>query len=129
MMGQRKNTRGRIEILASILFHCREGIKKTQIMCKANLGYEQITFYLPNLIHVGLVEQVIESSYVVYKTTNSGREFLRFYFGMIKLLGQVECMNLTSIKTAGRDNTFHKICVDEINSTTPLISILDETEN
>ncbi|HTH20932.1 MAG TPA: winged helix-turn-helix domain-containing protein [Nitrososphaeraceae archaeon] len=86
MIGERKNTRGRIEILASILFHCREGIKKTHIMCKANIGYEQLCYYLPNLIDTGLVTQVIENGCVIYRSTNLGREFLKCYFDIIKIL-------------------------------------------
>jgi predicted transcriptional regulator len=86
MIGERKNTRGRIEILASILFHCTEGIKKTHIMCKANIGYEQLCYYLPNLIDTGLVMQVIEDGCVIYRSTNLGREFLKSYFDIIKML-------------------------------------------
>lgn len=88
MIIEKKNTRGKIEILASILFHCREGIKKTHIMCKANIGYDQICHYLPNLIDGGLVRQDIESGCVIYRTTDTGREFLNSYHDIMKLLGQ-----------------------------------------
>ena len=97
MIAERKNTRGRIEIIASILFHCREGIKKTHIMCKANVGYEQLCYYLPNLIDTRLVTQDIEDGSVIYRTTDTGREFLKSYYDITKLLNQGnirDCKNL-----------------------------------
>lgn len=95
MIVERKNTRGRIEILASILFQCKEGIKKTHIMSKANLGYEQLCYYLPNLIDIGLIVQDIEDGCVIYRTTENGRQYLEFFFGIMKLLNQVKYGNLT----------------------------------
>lgn len=88
MLVERKNTRGKIEILASILFHCKEGIKKTHIMCKANIGYDQICHYLPHLIDIGLVRQDIENGYVIYRTTDNGRQFLNSYSDIMRLLSQ-----------------------------------------
>jgi predicted transcriptional regulator len=79
MITERKNVRGKIEILASILCHCTEGIKKTHIMIRAKIGYEQLCYYLTNLIKAGLVTQVIEDGSVVYRTTENGREFLKHY--------------------------------------------------
>jgi predicted transcriptional regulator len=86
MIAERKNTRGRVEIIASILFHCREGIKKTHIMSKANVGYEQLCYYLPNLIDSKLVKQDIEDGSVIYRTTDTGREFLKSYYNITNLL-------------------------------------------
>jgi len=86
MLTERKQTRGRIEILASIVTHCKEGIKKTHIMSKANIGYEQLCYYLPTLVETDLVTQVIEEGCVKYRSTETGREFLNLYFGLIKLL-------------------------------------------
>jgi predicted transcriptional regulator len=117
MTVERKNTRGRIEILASIMFHCKEGIKKTHIMCKANVGYEQLCYYLPNLIDTGLVTQVIENGYVIYRTTDAGREFLKSYFDIMKLLNQGN-YKLTQLITYQKNYRLNK----------PLIPVLEETE-
>lgn len=118
MIGERKNTRGRIEILASVLFHCKEGIKKTHIMRKANIGYEQLCYYLPNLIDTGLVIQVIENGCVLYRTSDAGREFLRFYSGIMKLVNEAynkssEQIQISFVGTTKEQNR-------------PLITMLEE---
>jgi predicted transcriptional regulator len=101
MITERKNVRGKIEILASILCHCTEGIKKTHIMVKAKIGYEQLCYYLTNLIKTGLVIQVIEDGYVVYRTTQNGREFLKHYSILAELLQQQQdCQIGNDILTA-----------------------------
>lgn len=97
MACERKNARGRIEILASILFHCKEGIKKTHIMCKANIGYEQVCYYLPTLINNGLIIQAIQDGFVIYRTTDAGREYLNYYFGMMKLIKEAQSKDLLQV--------------------------------
>ena len=49
-MSERKNNRGKIEIMADVLTLSTVGIKKTHIMYKANLSYEQILYYLNELL-------------------------------------------------------------------------------
>lgn len=129
MIAERKNTRGRIEIMASILFHCREGIKKTRIMCKANVGYEQLCYYLPNLIDTGLVKQDIDNGSVVYKTTDKGRKFLESYYHITNLLNydKNDCLTLDQHTLVQTKATLKNGCstLDERQ----LISILKESEN
>src|SRR4029078_4348318 len=86
LVTERKNSRGRIEILADILSNCQEGLKKTHIMLRANLGYEQICYYLPGLIRTNLINQEIEDGSVIYRTTETGREFLLNYYNIIRLI-------------------------------------------
>ena len=124
MIAERKNTRGKIEIIASILFHCREGIKKTHIMSKANVGYEQVCYYLPNLINTGLLDQAIDDGSVVYRTTDSGRQFLKSYFEIMKLLAGKKYSNLSHLATSEIDYESHK---NEKETTKPLIAIFKET--
>ena len=88
LVNQRKNSRGKIEILADIIYHCQEGLKKTHIMLRAHLGYEQLCYYLPHLINTGLVGQAIEAGTVVYRTTESGRQFLENYYNIMSLIAQ-----------------------------------------
>ena len=126
MIGERKNTRGRIEILASILSHCKEGIKKTHIMRRANIGYEQLCYYLPNLIDAGLITQVIDDGYVKYRTTEAGREFLKFYFGIMGLVNGGNNKNLTQVTMSEKKSTFVGITIKEQNK--PLITMLEESE-
>lgn len=62
------------------------GIKKTHIMYRANLSYEQVHMYLAELIEKGLLEQAATDEGVVYRTTGRGREFLHYYGHIIRLL-------------------------------------------
>jgi predicted transcriptional regulator len=87
-MSARKNNRGKIEIMADILNLSTVGIKKTHIMYRANLSYEQILFYLGELQDKGLLEQRIEDGTTVYGTTERGREFLGHFSHMSELMSQ-----------------------------------------
>jgi predicted transcriptional regulator len=87
-VSERKNSRGKIEIFADIIYSCQEGLKKTHIMLKANLGYEQLCYYLPHLIKTGLLIQAVEADSVIYRTTEYGHEFLKNYYNIMKLFQQ-----------------------------------------
>jgi predicted transcriptional regulator len=43
---ERKNNRGKIQIMGDILALATSGVKKTHIMYRANLSYEQLYLYL-----------------------------------------------------------------------------------
>jgi len=85
-MSERKNNRGKIEIMADVLSLSTAGIKKTHIMYKANLSYEQILHYLNQLLGKGLIAQDISDGSLVYRTTERGREFLSHYTRMSELI-------------------------------------------
>ena len=85
-MSERKNNRGKIEIMADVLALSTAGIKKTHIMYKANLSYEQILYYLNQLLGKGLIAQDVADSALVYRTTEKGREFLACYSRMSDLI-------------------------------------------
>lgn len=85
-MSDRKNNRGRIEIMADVLSLSTSGIKKTHIMYKANLSYEQILYYLNQLLSKGLIAQDLSDGALVYRTTEKGREFLACYSRMSELI-------------------------------------------
>ena len=87
-MSERKNNRGKIEIMADVLNLSTVGIKKTHIMYKANLSYEQILYYLNELLAKGLLEQGVEEGSPVYRTTERGREFLTYFYRMSDLIRQ-----------------------------------------
>ncbi|HEU4823492.1 MAG TPA: winged helix-turn-helix domain-containing protein, partial [Nitrososphaeraceae archaeon] len=52
---ERKNNRGKIQIMGDVLALGTSGIKKTHIMYKANLSYEQVHLYLGELIAKRLI--------------------------------------------------------------------------
>jgi len=85
-MHERKNNRGKIEIMADVLALSTAGIKKTHIMYRANLSYEQIMHYLSQLLGKGLLVQDLSDGSYRYRTTEKGREFLSFYSRMTDLI-------------------------------------------
>ncbi len=86
MMYERKNNRGKIQIMGDVLGLATSGIKKTHIMYKANLSYEQVHLYLGELIGKRLIAQDVSPDGVVYRTTEKGREFLLYYTRLVDFL-------------------------------------------
>ena len=86
MMYERKNNRGKIQIMGDVLALATSGIRKTHIMYKANLSYEQVYLYLEELIRKRLIAQDVSHDAVVYRTTEKGREFLLYYTRLIEFL-------------------------------------------
>ncbi len=62
--------RGRHEIVMAILSSAKNGIKKTNIMYRARLGYDQLEKYLGALKKGGFIAE--ESG--VWKTTEKGND-------------------------------------------------------
>ena len=83
---ERKNNRGKIQIMGDVLALATSGIKKTHIMYRANLSYEQVHLYLGELIGKRLIAQDVSSDGVVYRTTEKGREFLLCYTRLVEFL-------------------------------------------
>ncbi len=79
MMTDRKSNRGKIQIMGDVLGLATSGIKKTHIMYKANLSYEQVHLYLSDLMSKNLIAQDVSPDGVIYRTTDKGREFLFYY--------------------------------------------------
>ena len=90
MMYERKNNRGKIQIMGDVLGLATSGIKKTHIMYRANLSYEQVHLYLGELIEKRLIAQDVSSDGVVYRTTTKGREFLLYYTRLVEFLEEPE---------------------------------------
>src|ERR671914_222952 len=86
MMYERKNNRGKIQIMGDVLGLATSGIKKTHIMYRANLSYEQVHLYLGELIGKRLMAQDVSSNGVIYRTTEKGREFLLYYTRLVEFL-------------------------------------------
>jgi predicted transcriptional regulator len=83
---ERKNNRGKIQIMGDVLALATCGIKKTHIMYRANLSYEQVYLYLEELISKRLISQDLSADGVVYRTTERGREFLLYYTHLVEFL-------------------------------------------
>jgi predicted transcriptional regulator len=87
---ERKNNRGKIQIMGDVLALATSGIKKTHIMYRANLSYEQVHLYLGELIGKRLISQDVSSDGVIYRTTEKGREFLLYYTRLVEFLEEEE---------------------------------------
>ena len=74
-----ENNRGKIEIMADVVDLCKSGIKKTHIMYKGNLSYEQINRYLQELLKKDFIRQDIDGGVIVYRATEKGRLFIHYY--------------------------------------------------
>jgi predicted transcriptional regulator len=73
------NNRGKIEIIADVVNLCTSGIKKTHIMYRGNLSFEQINRYLRELLKMEFVEQTVIDGILIYRATEKGRIFLHYY--------------------------------------------------
>src|SRR5215213_3526983 len=93
---QRKNNRGKIQIMGDVLALGTSGIKKTHIMYRANLSYEQVHLYLGELIGKRLITQDVSPEGVVYRTTEKGREFLLHYTRLVEFLEEEPKIELSA---------------------------------
>jgi predicted transcriptional regulator len=92
-MSERKNNRSKIQIMGDVLNLATAGIKKTHVMYRANLSYEQAHLYLGDLIEKRLVIQDVSRDGIVYRTTERGREFLQYYQRIAEFLEEPEILN------------------------------------
>jgi predicted transcriptional regulator len=72
---KREERRGRLEIIADVLFVARYGATTTEIGYKANLNPMQVKSYIDYLEEKGLLEE----SGPLYKLSERGKGFLREY--------------------------------------------------
>jgi predicted transcriptional regulator len=83
-----ENNRGKIQIMADIVDLCKAGIRKTHIMYKGNLSYEQINRYLYELLEKELITQNLDDGVLTYRATEKGRSFLQYYHMMQSILDE-----------------------------------------
>jgi predicted transcriptional regulator len=83
-----ENNRGKIQIMADIVGLCKAGIRKTHIMYKGNLSYEQINRYLYELLEKELITQNLDDGILTYRATEKGRSFLQYYNMMLSILDE-----------------------------------------
>ncbi len=83
-----ENNRGKIQIMADIVDLCKAGIRKTHIMYKGNLSYEQINRYLYELLEKELIIQNLDDGILTYRATEKGRSFLQYYNKTLSILDE-----------------------------------------
>ena len=79
--------------MGDVLTLATAGIRKTHIMYRANMSYEQVHLYLGELIEMRLVVQDVSRDGIVYRTTERGREFLLHYQRIAEILEEPEFLN------------------------------------
>lgn len=81
--------RNRLKIINDILTIADDGAKKTHIMYRANLSYDQLTEYLDFLLGNGLIAKTQDTDFdgsFVFRATDKGKEFLRTYSELQEVL-------------------------------------------
>lgn len=73
------NKRGSLQIIADILYNIGRGVLKTHIMYKANLNSTQLKKYLRLMINLDLLKTTKIEKRKIYKSTEKGKRFLKFY--------------------------------------------------
>jgi len=71
--------RGRLEIIYEILSVCRKPAKKTSILYRCNLSYNQLQKYLEYLMTQDLLSSPQSEPLKFYIITDKGKEFLDEY--------------------------------------------------
>lgn len=69
--------RTKMRIIADILRQSQRSAKKTHIMYECNLSFNQLKHYLNFLKKRALIQRKIKNGSIIYKTTASGKEFLK----------------------------------------------------
>jgi predicted transcriptional regulator len=78
--------RNRLQIIAEILRKLRKPTGKTNIMSHCNMSSMQSGQYLNLMRSSDLVRKADNAGKVTYQRTETGREFLELYDGMVLLL-------------------------------------------
>ncbi len=78
--------RTRLEIVSDILELALRGTRKTHIMYRSNLSFEQLEKYLDLLLAKALLEVKVNDVGKVYQTTRKGEELLREIDKILKTL-------------------------------------------
>ncbi|MGI0091815.1 MAG: winged helix-turn-helix domain-containing protein [Nitrososphaerales archaeon] len=81
--------RNRLEIINDILTVAIEGSKKTRIMYRANLSYDQLVEYLSFLLDEGLVMKVEDAESegtFIFRVSDKGKIFLKTYSELAEIL-------------------------------------------
>jgi predicted transcriptional regulator len=83
-MAKRKTKRTQIEIVAEILDLCKQPTAKTQVMYKTNMAYAKVLKLLEHLQELQMLKSDKNSK--KYETTEKGREYVKKYYELEKIL-------------------------------------------
>lgn len=80
--GKKNPKRGRLDIIAAILYFCEKQKTKTSIMYNTNLNYSQLKKHITSLTKQGLLLK----NYNKYVTSAKGRRFLQLFSELNSIL-------------------------------------------
>lgn len=78
--------RDQLSIIANVLENAGEGVRKTHIMYRSNLSFEQLNDYLSFMVDNGLIRQSIVGHREVYIVTIKGMLFALMYRELISMI-------------------------------------------
>jgi predicted transcriptional regulator len=78
--------RSRVEILYDIISAAKPSSKKTHLMYKGNLSYQQLDLYLNFILQNGLLEERFIDDTRLYCITQKGMQFLTLFDDMHNLI-------------------------------------------
>ncbi|MHB1907855.1 MAG: winged helix-turn-helix domain-containing protein [Nitrososphaerales archaeon] len=78
--------RSRVEILYDIISAAKPSSKKTHLMYKGNLSYQQLDLYLNFILSNGLLEERFVDETRLYFITQKGMQFLALFEDMHSLI-------------------------------------------
>jgi predicted transcriptional regulator len=97
--------RSRVEILYDIVSAAKPSSKKTHLMYKGNLSYQQLDLYLNFILRNGLLEERFVDETRLYFVTEKGIEFLRLFEDLHNLITPIKLQSSDSLITrASNDN-------------------------
>lgn len=89
--------RSRVEILYDIISAAKPSSKKTHLMYKGNLSYQQLDLYLNFILKNGLLEERFVDETRLYFITQKGTEFLRLFEDMHNLITTVKSQDAEEV--------------------------------
>ena len=92
-------------------------------MYKANLSYEQVNYYLTDLLNNDLLSQHILENGIVFRTSEKGREYLKHYTRLVDLVNEREKENQKQV-LAQIERTRRRIIFFNINTAGSTVKIL-----
>src|SRR5262245_15408456 len=98
-VSERKSNRGKIEIMGDVLALATSDIRKTHIMYRANLSYEQLSLYLGELLARQLLLQGVSRDGTFYRATEKGRAFLQHYRQLSEFLQSPEILEAQYVRS------------------------------
>lgn len=85
--------RARFEIVYDVLSTCLKPSRKTSILFKCNMSFDQLQKYLQFLASRGMIEHINNGGKNLYQVTEHGRKFLEEYVRLEEMVSPKDGRN------------------------------------